>query len=60
MQTFVLAMVRDPEIQRTAQEAIDKVCHGRLPDFSDCDLLPHVHAIVLETIRWNSASPLSK
>ena len=52
-------MIRHPEIQRHAQASIDDVCKGRLPDFSDYDSLPYVHAIVKECLRWHPVSPLS-
>ena len=56
--TFMLAMVRHPEIQRRAQEEIDSVCgEDRLPDFSDRSRLPYVEAILNETLRWGTVTP---
>jgi hypothetical protein len=46
-----------PDIQRRAQEAIDKVVDtGRLPAFSDN--IPYVDAIVREVLRWRPVTPL--
>lgn len=52
MKGFVLAMVLHPEVQIRAQQEIDRVCQGRLPDFDDYDDLPYVHAMVKEVLRW--------
>lgn len=49
-----------PDIQREAQKSIDRVCEGRLPEFSDYNALPHVHAIVKECLRWRPALPLGE
>ncbi|KIP07825.1 hypothetical protein PHLGIDRAFT_29862 [Phlebiopsis gigantea 11061_1 CR5-6] len=57
--SFFLAMVCYPEIQHRAQTSIDVVCRGRLPDFSDYDSLPYVHAIVKECLRWHPVMPLN-
>ena len=59
MWSFVLAMVLHPDTQRKAQKSIDRVCQGRLLDFSDYDRLPYVHAIVKECLRWNPVIALS-
>ncbi|GJE99706.1 cytochrome P450 [Phanerochaete sordida] len=59
LQSFFLAMVLFPEAQAQAQEAIDSVCHGRLPDFSDYQALPYIHALLKEVMRWNPVIPLN-
>ena len=59
LQSFFLAMTIYPEAQKKAQLEIDSVCHGRLPDFSDYDSLPYVHAVVKELLRWHPVAPLS-
>ena len=56
----MLAMVLYPEAQRAAQEAIDRVCPGRLPTFDDYEALPYIHAIVKEVLRWHPVIYLSK
>lgn len=60
MKGFVLAMVLHPEVQIRAQQEIDRVCQGRLPDFDDYDDLPYVHAMVKEVLRWCPTFALSK
>lgn len=60
MQSFFLAMVLHPEVQKKAQQSIDRVCHGRLPEFSDFHSLPYVHAVLKEVLRWHPVIPLSK
>lgn len=49
---FVLAMVLFPDVQRTAQREIDRVCGDRLPMIDDEDSLPYVRGCVKETFRW--------
>ena len=60
LETFFLAMTLYPEVQREAQQSIDRMCEGRIPDFSDYDALPFVHALVKECLRWRPALPLCK
>lgn len=48
-----------PEVLQEAQRSVDRVCEGRLPDFSDYDALPWVHAIVKECLRWRPVVPMS-
>ncbi|KAI0259890.1 cytochrome P450 [Gloeopeniophorella convolvens] len=58
--TFMVAMLRYPEVQRKAQEEIDKIVGtSRLPDFSDQDALPYVGAVLKETMRWHPVTPLA-
>ena len=52
--SFFLAMAQYPEVQRKAQESIDLVCSGRLPNYSDRGALPYVEAILKECLRWYS------
>lgn len=53
-------MVLFPEVQIQARMAIDQICEQRLPDFSDFETLPYVHALVKEVLRWHQATPLGK
>ncbi|KAF7366442.1 Cytochrome p450 [Mycena sanguinolenta] len=56
--TFILAMTLNPDIQKKAQAAVDKVVgHSRLPDFQDD--IPYVAAAVREVLRWCPVTPLS-
>ena len=52
MTTFILAMVRHPEVYKRLQEEVDKVVGmDRLPDFSDRELLPYTERVIKETYR---------
>ncbi|KAK7211689.1 hypothetical protein V2G26_018867 [Clonostachys chloroleuca] len=56
---FTLAMIRFPEVQRKAQEEIDRVIGThRLPSFEDREKLPYVQAVFLEALRWWAVLPL--
>ncbi|KAI1795388.1 cytochrome P450 [Ganoderma leucocontextum] len=58
--SFVLAMVRNPEVLRRAQEEMDRVVgHTRLPGFADRDSLPYLNALVEEVYRWNPGLALA-
>ncbi|KAH8998285.1 cytochrome P450 [Lactarius hatsudake] len=60
LQTFILAMILYPEVQRKAQAEIDQVVgNSRLPDFSDQDALPYVQAVLKEVLRWHPVTPLA-
>ncbi|KAL7278452.1 LOW QUALITY PROTEIN: hypothetical protein ACG7TL_007450 [Trametes sanguinea] len=49
---FMLAMTRNPDVLRKAQEEIDSVVgHDRLPDFSDRGSLPYLDAMLEELYR---------
>ncbi|KAF9449659.1 cytochrome P450 [Macrolepiota fuliginosa MF-IS2] len=57
--TFVLAMLKYPEVQKKAQREIDSIVgQDRLPDFSDQQHLPYLSAVLKEVIRWNPIVPL--
>ena len=49
--TFFLAMICFPEAQMKAQEELDRVVIGRLPNFDDMPDLPYLSALVKEVIR---------
>ncbi|EKM48184.1 uncharacterized protein PHACADRAFT_203138 [Phanerochaete carnosa HHB-10118-sp] len=59
LETFFLAMTLHPEVLQEAQRSVDRVCEGRLPDFSDYDALPWVHAIVKECLRWRPVARMN-
>lgn len=44
-------MTLNPDVQKKAQTSIDRVCQGRLPEFSDYDSLPYIHAVLKEVLR---------
>ncbi|KAL5364603.1 cytochrome P450 [Aspergillus floccosus] len=59
MQIFILAMVRYPDVVRKAQEEIDRVVgSARLPDIDDKPNLPYLLALLEETLRWRSLTPM--
>ena len=50
---FILALVLYPEVQRRAQEELDRVIGtSRLPTFDDRPTLPYIECIVKETLRY--------
>jgi cytochrome P450 len=52
-------MTTFPEVQRTAQQEIDRVIgSARLPTSSDRQDLPYIDAIVKETLRWHPVAPM--
>jgi cytochrome P450 len=55
--TFILAMLKYPEIQIKVQKEIDFVVGpDRLPDFSDQERLPYFTAVLKEVLRWGITS----
>ncbi|KAA1476675.1 cytochrome P450 [Dentipellis sp. KUC8613] len=60
MTTAFLGLLLRPEVQRHAQEEIDRVVgRDRLPTFEDRRNLPFVEAVYRETLRWHPVLPLS-
>jgi len=52
-------MSRNPEVQKRAQQEIDRVVGtDRLPDSGDRINLPYVDAIVKEVLRWHPIGPM--
>ncbi|KAJ5808623.1 hypothetical protein N7474_009892 [Penicillium riverlandense] len=59
IETFLLAMTIYPEVQRKAQDEIDRVLGaGRLPKVTDRASLPYIDAIVKEVLRWHPVAPM--
>ena len=59
LQNFVLAMILHPEAMHKAQEELDKVIgRGRPPTFDDMEDLPYTCAVIKETLRWRTITPL--
>ena len=59
--SFFQLMSRYPEVQRKAQEEIDRVVgHDRLPSAQDKKDLPYVNAIMKEVMRLNPVAPLGE
>ncbi|KAH7377826.1 cytochrome P450 [Pyrenochaeta sp. MPI-SDFR-AT-0127] len=60
LMTFFLAMTVFPEVQRKAQEELDRVIGGdRLPVSSDKGSLPYIEAVLKETHRWHPVAPMA-
>ncbi|KAJ6473901.1 cytochrome P450 [Mycena sanguinolenta] len=61
VQSFFLAMVMFPEVQRTAQAELDTVVGpGGFPNLADKERMPYVgQALVREVLRWQASSFLS-
>ncbi|KIM81633.1 hypothetical protein PILCRDRAFT_821401 [Piloderma croceum F 1598] len=58
--SFILAMVLYPDIQKKAQDDIDRITGGgRLPTFADKTSLPYISCVVWECLRWNPATPMA-
>ena len=56
---FFLAMSMYPDVQRKAQEEIDRVVGTtRLPTFHDRNQLPYINAVVEEAQRWHPVAPM--
>lgn len=45
-------MVLFPEVAKTAQEELDRVCGARFPTLDDEPNLPYIHGCVKESMRW--------
>ena len=59
--SFFLAMTLYPEVQKRAQEELDRVIgNDRLPGFEDRENLPYVEALVKEVFRFHPVVPLGE
>ncbi|KAI0654156.1 cytochrome P450 [Cubamyces menziesii] len=59
LRNFTLAMFVYPDVQRRAQEELDRVVgRDRLPTFQDQAKLPYVLKVMKESLRWRAMSPL--
>ncbi|PCH41346.1 cytochrome P450 [Wolfiporia cocos MD-104 SS10] len=57
--SFFLAMMCYPEVQKKAQLEIDSVIGSdRLPVLADRDQLPYINALCSEVLRWQPVAPL--
>ena len=50
-------MTTRSEIQRRAQEELDRVCPDRLVTFADRKNLPYVESVLMETYRFHPVTP---
>ncbi|KAJ3508247.1 hypothetical protein NLJ89_g5858 [Agrocybe chaxingu] len=56
--SFALAMVLYPDIQRKAYTILNSTLRGRLPALKDYGTIPYIDALVQEVVRWNPIAPL--
>ncbi|KDQ17935.1 hypothetical protein BOTBODRAFT_29247 [Botryobasidium botryosum FD-172 SS1] len=58
--TFLLAMLHNPQVALKAQAELDKeVGLNCLPTLNDRDRLPYVNALLCETLRYYTVTPLA-
>ncbi|KAL2850249.1 O-methylsterigmatocystin oxidoreductase [Aspergillus pseudoustus] len=61
MTSFVITMALYPDVQRKAQEELDRVVgYARLPGFEHRERLPYIEATVKENFRWRPPGPVSE
>jgi len=59
LMNFVFLMITHPDVQRKAQEELDKVIgRNRLPNLDDRESLPYVSALIKEVLRFYPVAPL--
>lgn len=59
MQAMFVAMSLYPEVQKKAQAELDNVVGpSRLPDFDDLESLTYIRAIIKESLRWHTVTPV--
>jgi cytochrome P450 len=59
IECFFLAMTLFPDVQRKAQEEIDRVLGpDQLPKVRDRTRLPYIDAVVKEVLRWHPVAPM--
>jgi cytochrome P450 len=57
--TFFYAMAMCPDVQKKAQQEIDRIIGSdRLVTYDDRDSLPYVEAVYREVLRWRPVAPL--
>lgn len=56
--SYFLAVLVYPEVQRRAQEELDRVVgRSRLPEYSEKENLPYLEGVVRECLRWLPVAP---
>jgi len=59
LRTFIFHMIFSPDVQRAAQEEIDRVCPDRLVTFRDHKSLPYTESVFMEVTRHHPILPQS-
>ncbi|GJJ06098.1 hypothetical protein Clacol_000287 [Clathrus columnatus] len=58
IQVFFIAMILYPDVQKAAQEELEKVVGlNSLPTFKDRPNLPYINALCKEVLRWHPITP---
>lgn len=47
-----------PDVQKKAQEEVDRTVGERLPTPEDLSSMPYVSALLKEVLRWGTVAPL--
>ncbi|KAF8555883.1 cytochrome P450 [Imleria badia] len=56
---MIMAAACHPDAQARVQEELDEVVgRDRVPTFGDRDMLPQLHAFILEALRWRPLAPI--
>lgn len=59
MINFCYAMTLYPEVEKRAQEELDRVVgRDRLPSFEDRPNMPYIANITKESLRWKTVAPM--
>ncbi|KIK55702.1 hypothetical protein GYMLUDRAFT_230770 [Collybiopsis luxurians FD-317 M1] len=59
LETIILALLMNPDVQKKAQSELDKVLGpGDLPSFNDEQFLPYITAIIWEAMRFQPVAPI--
>src|ERR1700761_7347850 len=58
VRAFILHMIHSPDVQRAAQEEVDRVCPDRLVTFSDRKNLPYTESVLMEVARYHAIIPM--
>jgi hypothetical protein len=54
-------MTMYPDVQKKAQAELDAVIgYGKSPVFDDLSSLPYTNAVMIETFRWQPATPIGE
>ncbi|PQE07819.1 O-methylsterigmatocystin oxidoreductase protein [Rutstroemia sp. NJR-2017a WRK4] len=59
LMTFFLAITLFSDVQKKAQEELDRVIGNRLPVSADRQNLPYIEAVISETHRWHPVVPMA-
>ena len=57
LRSFILQMTTRVDIQRHAQEELDRICPDRLVTFADRENLPYIECLLMEIYRFHPVVP---